>query len=115
MVGAVTLVVVNVAVARLIAVNAAARIFEGHATTVISDGLILDRALRRLGMRGSEVEHAVRLQNANAVAQIEHGSLDPSGQLLLTVKATEQSATKADVAELADQLRRIERLLSATR
>jgi uncharacterized membrane protein YcaP (DUF421 family) len=115
MVGAVTLVVMNVAVNRLIAVNpAAARIFEGHATTVISDGRILDRALRRLGMRGSEVEHAVRLQNANAVAQIEHGSLDPSGQLLLTVKATEQSATKADVAELTDQLRRIERLLSAT-
>lgn len=66
-------------------------------------------------MRGSDVEHAVRLQNVDAVAQIEHGSLDPSGgQLLLSVKATEQSATKADPAEITDQLRRIEQLLSST-
>ena len=106
MIGAVTLVVVNVAVDRLIAVNAtAARVFEGTATTVISDGRILDRALRRLGMRSSEIEHAVRIQNADDVRQIETGSLDPNGQLLLTLKATEQSATKADVAELTERLR----------
>jgi uncharacterized membrane protein YcaP (DUF421 family) len=116
MVGAVTLVVVNVAVDRLITVSAtAARVFEGTATTVISDGRILDRALRRLGMRSSEIEHAVRMQNADDVAQIELGSLDPGGQLLLTLKATEQSATKADVAEMTDRLERIERLLSSTR
>lgn len=115
MVGAVTLVVVNVTVDRLIAVSAvAARIFEGRATTVISDGRILGHALRRLGMRSSEIEHAVRVQNADDVAQIERGSLDPSGQLLLTVKASEQSATKADVAEITDRLGRIEQLLRAT-
>jgi uncharacterized membrane protein YcaP (DUF421 family) len=115
-VGAVTLVAVNVALNRWIAVNAtAARIFEGRPTTVISDGRIVDRALRRLGMRRSEVEHAVRLQNADDVAQIEHGSLDPSGQLLLTLKSAEQSATKADIAGLADRLGRIESLLTAHR
>ncbi|MEP6600076.1 MAG: DUF421 domain-containing protein [Actinomycetota bacterium] len=49
MVGAVTLVSLNVAVNRLIAVNATdARIFEGRATTVISDGHILNRAFRHL-------------------------------------------------------------------
>ena len=43
MIGAVTLVAMNVAVNRLIAINAtAARIFEGRATTVISDGQILN-------------------------------------------------------------------------
>jgi uncharacterized membrane protein YcaP (DUF421 family) len=115
MVGAVTLVVVNVAVDRLLAISPrAARIFEGHATTVISDGRILDGALRRLGMRASEVEHAVRLQNADDVAQIESGSLDPSGQLLLTLRPSEQAATKADVAAITDRLSRIEQLLGAT-
>jgi len=82
---------------------------------VISDGRILNRALRHLGLRRSELEHAVRLQNADDVGQIEHGSLDPSGQLLLTLKATEQNATKADIAELTDRLRRIENLLTSTR
>jgi uncharacterized membrane protein YcaP (DUF421 family) len=113
-VGAVTLVVVNVAVDRLITASAlAARIFEGRPTTVISDGHIQDRALRRLGMRATEIEHAVRLQNADDVAQIENGSLDPSGQLLLTLRASEQSATKADIAEITDRLSRIEHLLSS--
>jgi uncharacterized membrane protein YcaP (DUF421 family) len=116
MIGAVTLVAMNVAVNRLIAVNAtAARLFEGRATTVISDGHILNRALRHLGLRRSEVEHAVRLQNADDVAQIEHGSLDSSGQLLLTLKVAEQNATKADIADIADRLHRIENLLSTTR
>jgi uncharacterized membrane protein YcaP (DUF421 family) len=115
MVGAVTLMVVNVAVDRLIAASAlAARLFEGQPTTVIRDGRILDSALRRLGMRASEIEHAVRLQNADDIAQIETGSLDPSGQLLLTLRPSEQSATKADVAEITDRLRRIEDLLSST-
>jgi hypothetical protein len=49
------------------------------------------------------------------VAHVEHGSLDPSGQLLLTVKATEQGASKADIAAITEQLRRIEELLTTTR
>lgn len=112
-IGALTLVLVNSAVNRLIALNAtAARIFEGTSTTVISDGHILDGVLRRLGMRSSEIEHAVRLQNADDVSQIEQGSLDPSGQLLLTLKQSEQSSTKSDIAELNERLARIEQLLT---
>ena len=115
MIGAVTLVSVNAGVNRLITVSAtAARIFDGNATTVISDGHVVDRALRRLGMRRSELDHAVRLQNGNDVAQVDRGDLEPGGQLVLTLKAAEQSATKADVAELTHRLRRIESLLSAT-
>src|ERR1700730_3452965 len=115
MIGCVTLGSVNTGVNRLIAVSAtAARIFAGRATTVIRDGHVVERALRRLGMRRSELDHAVRLQNGNDVAQVGHGDLEPGGQLVLTLKAAEQSVTKADVAELTDRLRRIERLLSAT-
>lgn len=116
MVGAVTLVAVNAAVNRLIAGSAvAARIFDGRATTVISDGHIIDRALRRLALRRSEIDSAVHLQNAADVSQVEHGGLEPGGQLVLTMKAAEQGATKGDIAELTDRLRRIEGLLSARR
>lgn len=41
--------------------------------------------------------------------------LDRSGQHLLTRKAAEQGATKADFAELTDRIRRIEILLGMTR
>ena len=112
-IGAVTLVTVNAAINRLIAVNAtAARIFDGRATTVISDGRIVEKALRRLGLRRSEVDQAVRLQNGDDITEVGHGSLEPGGQIVLTLRPSEQGATKADVAELTDRLRRIETLLS---
>lgn len=115
-VGAVTLVVVNTGVNRLIAASAtAARIFDGQPTAVISDGHVVERALRRLGLRRSELEHAVRLENGDDVSEIERGSLEPGGQLVLTLKAAEQGATKGDIAELTDHLRRIEKLLKAAR
>jgi uncharacterized membrane protein YcaP (DUF421 family) len=116
MIGAVTLVIVNAAVNRLIAASAtAARIFDGHATTVVSDGHVVEKARRQLGLRRSELDHAVRLQDGDDITQVDRGSLDPGGQLILTLKAGEQSATKSDVAELTGRLRRIENLLSASR
>jgi uncharacterized membrane protein YcaP (DUF421 family) len=57
----------------------------------------------------------VRLQNGDDVSEVGLGSLEPGGQLVLTLKATEQGATKADIAELTSQLGQIEHLLSATR
>ena len=55
----------------------------------------------------------MHLQNAADVSQVQDGCLEPGGQLVLTLKASEQGATKGDVAELTSRLRRIERLLSA--
>jgi uncharacterized membrane protein YcaP (DUF421 family) len=115
-IGAVTLVAVNTGVNRLIAVNSTvARVFDGRATTVITDGHIVDRALRHLGLRRSELNTAVHLQGADDIAEVGRGSLEPGGQLVLTLKKGEQGATKSDVAELTDRLRRIENLLSAPR
>ena len=71
--------------------------------------------LRRLGMSRSEIDHAVRLQNGDDVSQVETGSLEPAGQLILTLKHAEQGATKADITDLGDRLGRIERLLQAAR
>jgi uncharacterized membrane protein YcaP (DUF421 family) len=89
-IGAVTLVTVNTAVNRLIAASTTvARIFDGHATTVISDGHAIDRALRRLGLRRSELDLAVRLQNGDDIAEVDRGSLEPGGQLVLTLKSGE--------------------------
>jgi uncharacterized membrane protein YcaP (DUF421 family) len=84
-IGAVTLVTVNAAINPLIAVNAAAaRIRDGRATTVISDRQIAEKALRRLGLRRSEIDHAVRLQNGDDITEAGCGSLEPGGQRVLT-------------------------------
>jgi uncharacterized membrane protein YcaP (DUF421 family) len=116
LIGAVTLVGINTALNRLIVINAtAARIFEGRATRVITDGHVVKGALRRVGLRRSEIDHAVRLQNGDDIRQVQDGRLEPGGQLVLTLKEAEQNATKADVAALTDRLLRIEGLLTARR
>jgi uncharacterized membrane protein YcaP (DUF421 family) len=113
-VGAVTLVAVNALVNRVVASNTtAARIFDGRLTTVIRDGHVVQRALVHLGLRRSELDHAVRIQNGDDVSEVKNGVLEPGGQLVLSLKPAEQSATKGDVAELLDQLSRIESLLGA--
>jgi uncharacterized membrane protein YcaP (DUF421 family) len=113
-IGAVTLVVVNAVVNRVVASNAmAARIFDGGPTTVIRDGHVIQRALTHLGVRRSELDNAVHMQNGDDVSEIQDGILEPGGQLVLTLKRADQSATHADVAQLRDQLSRIEDLLRA--
>jgi uncharacterized membrane protein YcaP (DUF421 family) len=111
-VGAVTLVTVDMIVTRAIASNErVARLFDGQATTVISNGYVERPALRHLGIRRSELDHAVRMQNGDDIHQVERGSLEPGGQLVLTLKHAEQGATKADIAEVTERLSRIEELL----
>lgn len=113
-IGAVTLVVVNAVVNRVVVSNAmAARIFDGQPTTVIRDGHVIQRALKHLGIRRSELDSAVHMQNGDDVSEIQDGILEPGGQLVLTLKRADQNATHADMAQLRDQLSRIEDLLRA--
>jgi uncharacterized membrane protein YcaP (DUF421 family) len=112
-VGAVTLVLVDSLLNRAAARSAwVARVFDGTDTAVIADGRVLDRALRRLGLRRAELDHAVRVQNGEELAQVERGVLTASGQLLLTLRHDEQAATAGDIARLTAQLDRIEAALA---
>ena len=74
------------------------------------------RLVRRLSSRVITLEgcRADSVSSAPACV-VDRASLEPGGQLVLTLKAGEQGATKADVAELTSRLRRIESLLSAPR
>ena len=111
-IGAVTLVGVN-AVANRLTVRSALfeKIFDGTDTCVIHDGEVQSTALRRLGLRRNTIDHAVRMQNGEDLSAVADGVLEPGGQLLLTLRAGEQGATRADVDRLAAQLARIEQAL----
>lgn len=114
MIGAVTLVLVNSAVNRAaLRSERFSRAFEGTDTDVIRGGDVLARAVRRLGLRRHDLDHAVRLQNGADVAQVESGFFDPAGQLIMSLKQDEQAATKGDLERLARQLARIEAQLAA--
>ncbi|MDT7765900.1 MAG: hypothetical protein QOC63_5320 [Mycobacterium sp.] len=115
-VGAVTLVAVNTTINRLIAVSpSAARVFEGAATTVISDGNIDGAALRRLGLRRTELEHAVRIQNGDSTDDVQLGLLEPTGQLILRLTHHAEPVTRGDLASVLARLDSIDRQLTAAR
>ncbi|MGI8760639.1 MAG: DUF421 domain-containing protein [Jatrophihabitantaceae bacterium] len=115
-IGAVTLVTVNSVLNRAaLRSDLVSRLFDGTDTTVITGGEVDERAARRIGLRRHELDHAVRLQNGDDLSQVDQGVLDPGGQLILTLKDDEQSATRGDVARLSAQLVRIETLLSSAR
>src|SRR5829696_7457994 len=115
-VSAVTLVAASRAVRRLLDTSPLAqRILEGRPTTVIEHGHVVQAALRKLGLRTSELDHAIRSQHGDNLEEIEHGELTPSGRFVLTLKPDEQSSTKADIAALEQRLQHIEAMLSARR
>ena len=118
-IGAATLVAVNAGLNRLVAVSdRAARVLEGKPTTIIEDGRFLPRAARRLSLRPVNVERAIRVQNGDDVKEIATGVMEPNGQLVLTLKQAEQSASKGDIAGLSAQLKAMQaslELLAASR
>jgi uncharacterized membrane protein YcaP (DUF421 family) len=112
-IGAATLVAINAAVNRWqLASPRAARVLEGTATPLIEDGRLISGALRRLALRPSEVDHAIRMQNGDAISDIATGTMEPSGQLVLSLKPEDQSATKGDIAHLNTRLDKIDALLA---
>jgi uncharacterized membrane protein YcaP (DUF421 family) len=113
-VGAVTLVAINAALNHALArSNRVAHFLEGRASTVIRDGHLQAGVLRRLAMRAAELDHAVRLQNGDDISEVDNGRLEPSGQLVLTLKSEEQSATKGDIALIEAKLEDIRTSLLA--
>lgn len=90
---------------------AAARFLQGTATTVITDGDLDEKAMRKLGITSSEIDHAIRSQHGDDVSEVQHAELTPSGKLVLTLKYEEQSATKADIHALTERLDELRSLL----
>jgi uncharacterized membrane protein YcaP (DUF421 family) len=118
-IGAATLVAVNAVLNRLLTVSdRAARVLEGKPTTIIKDGRFLPGPARRLGLRPADVDKTIRVQNGDDIKEVATGVMEPNGQLVLTLKEAEQSASKGDIAGLTAQLKEIQtslELLSASR
>jgi uncharacterized membrane protein YcaP (DUF421 family) len=105
-IGAATLVAINAALIRVLFVsNRAARVLEGKPTTIIKDGRFLPGPARRLGLRPADVDKTIRVQNGDDIKEVATGVMEPNGQLVLTLKEAEQSASKGDIAGLTAQLK----------
>ncbi|OLT16574.1 hypothetical protein BJF79_18325 [Actinomadura sp. CNU-125] len=111
-IGAVTLVLLNAAMNRWLALDErVGRVLEGTPTTVVEDGEFDRRAALRLSLRRAELENAVRMQKGDKLSDVASASLEPSGQLVIVLKPTESNATRGDIARVEDRLAAIEALL----
>jgi uncharacterized membrane protein YcaP (DUF421 family) len=113
-VGAVTLVSVNASIDYLTYRYPTLRVlFQGHSVDVVVDGRPITKELDRLTIKSGDLDHAIRMQNGNEIAEVSRAEMDPNGHLLITLQPQDRSATAGDIAALNARLDRIEELLRA--
>jgi len=104
-IGACVLIAVNAGVVRAARTSdRVARVVEGTATTLASDGKWDDSALRHEGLRKADAEAALRRQNGNDVRETSKVTIEPGGAIIATLREDLQSATHADIARLEAEL-----------
>lgn len=113
-IGAITLIVVNQLIDYLCYRSARMRLwFEGRSVEVVHDGTVVRPEIKRLGVRQTDLDRLVRMQNGNDIDEVQDGEMDPDGHLSIVLKHEYQSATAGDMTALNTRLDRIEELLRA--
>jgi uncharacterized membrane protein YcaP (DUF421 family) len=85
----------------------AAALLEGTTTVLARSGRWIPEALRREGVRQSDMEAALRRQNAYKVADVDQVKLEPGGTIVVDLRPELESATKADVERIERKLDRL--------
>ena len=105
MIGAVVLVGFNALLDRYAATPRGRRLLVGNATEVVRDGHVDHAALSRLGISTAELDLTLRRQGSDDPSEVQTASLEPEGEIVVTLKPGERSATKDDLAAAVAELR----------
>jgi uncharacterized membrane protein YcaP (DUF421 family) len=103
--GALVLVLVNALLDRLAQRSATADwLLNGRPTTVIADGVVDYKALRRLGISPEELDNAIHQQGADAQSQVEYAAMETGGTLTIRLKPGARSASIDDLRRAVEEL-----------
>lgn len=106
MIGAVVLVSFNALLDRISHRSPAfKRLLGGSATEVVSNGVVDAAALDRLGISRSELDLALRRQGSDEPGQVQRASLEPEGEIVVTLKTGDRSVTKDDLTAAVAELK----------
>lgn len=113
--GAVVLVGFNAALERIATSSKrATTIFEGIPTTLVADGRMVEKQVRRTGLRDTEVVSALRHQGASAVQDVHKAMLEPGGSISVELNRDAENATYGELRQaVLDLQRHLDERLSA--
>jgi uncharacterized membrane protein YcaP (DUF421 family) len=108
LIGAAVLIAANAFLVRVVRPNdRVAGWMEGTTTVLARSGAWIPAALRHEGVRQSDMEAALRRQNAYQVEDVDEVKLEPGGTIVVDLRPDLQSATRADIARLEAKLDRL--------
>jgi uncharacterized membrane protein YcaP (DUF421 family) len=111
LIGAAVLIAANAFLVRFVRPHPrVAALMEGTTTVLARGGRWIPEALRHEGVRQTDMEAALRRQNAYKISDVDQVKLEPGGTIVVDLRSELESATKADIARLEAKL---DRLLSA--
>ncbi len=64
---------------------------------MIEDGKVDTAALARLGISPAELDLTLRRQGSDDPSEVESASLEPEGEIVVTMKPGERAATRDDL------------------
>jgi uncharacterized membrane protein YcaP (DUF421 family) len=105
MIGAVVLVGFNAVLDRYAATTLGRRLLVGRPTEVIRDGRFDVAALARLGISTAELDLTLRRQGSDHPSEVESASLEPEGEIVVTMKPGERAATRDDLTAAVAELK----------
>jgi uncharacterized membrane protein YcaP (DUF421 family) len=105
MIGAVVLVGFNALLDRFAVTRMGRGLLVGNPTKVIDDGRVDLAALARLGISTTELDLSLRRQGSDDPSEVESATLEPEGEIVITLKPGERSATKDDLATAVAELK----------
>jgi len=113
--GAVVLVGFNAALERIgTASKLTTSILEGTPTALVKDGRIVERLVRRTGLRDAEVVSALRHQGVSALRDVRQATLEPGGTISVELTREAENATYGELRQaVADLQRHLDERLSA--
>ena len=84
-----------------------AGLMEGTTTVLARGGRWIPEALRHEGVRQTDMEAALRRQNAYKISDVDEVKLEPGGTIVVDLRPELESATKADIERLEAKLDRL--------
>jgi uncharacterized membrane protein YcaP (DUF421 family) len=108
LIGATVLIAANAFLVRVVRPHARiAAAMEGTTTVLARSGRWIPDALRHEGVRRTDMEAALRRQNAYKISDVHEVKLEPGGTIVVDLRPELESATQADIARLEAKLDRL--------